>query len=57
MQENCLSAEQKSALETLPLASAYVPDQPYETPVSPENGLRMGTIWQTLYKPYREERV
>ena len=55
--QDCLSAEQKSALQTLPPASVYVPDQMYETPVSPEEGLRMGTIWQALYKPYREGRV
>lgn len=40
-------------LNSLPLSRAYVPDQCFTMPVSPEEGLKMGTIWNELYEPYK----
>lgn len=56
MQNNCLQENQMEFLNTLPLAQAYVPYQQFTAPVSPEEGLKMGTIWKELHRPYRRER-
>ena len=53
---NCLQNEQTQVLNSLPLAIAYVPLQTFTTPVSPAEGLKMGTIWQELYRPDWEEK-
>lgn len=37
----------------LELAQAYVPDQPYERTFSPEEGLKKGTIFPSLFRPYK----
>ena len=39
----------------LPLGKAYIPVQEYTAPVSPEEGLKMGTVWTALYQPYDKE--
>jgi hypothetical protein len=36
----------------LELARAYVPFQRYQTSLPPEEGLRAGTIFQELIRPY-----
>ena len=53
MQNNCLQQDQIECLNAFPLA--YVPYQQFTDPVSPEEGLKMGTIWAELYRPYRRE--
>ena len=55
MQNNCLQQDQIECLNAFPLAQAYVPYQQFTDPVSPEEGLKMGTIWAALYRPYRRE--
>ena len=35
-----------------PLAISYVPTQIWETPSEPYRGLKAGTIFQSLYKPF-----
>ena len=52
MQNDCLQENQLACINALPLAKAYVPIQTFTAPVSPEQALKMGTIWQELYKPY-----
>ena len=37
---------------TINLATAYVPQQIYQEHFSPQEGLRKGTIFPELYKPY-----
>ena len=53
MQEVCIKDDDIRVLNSLPLSRAYVPDQCLTTPVSPEQGLKMGTIWKELYEPYK----
>lgn len=38
------------------LARAYVPVQRYSKPLPPEEGLRAGTIFQELIRPYTGPR-
>lgn len=40
----------------LELARAYVPFQRYSKPLPPEEGLRAGTIFQELIRPYTGRR-
>ncbi|MBM6828691.1 spore coat associated protein CotJA [Anaerotignum lactatifermentans] len=35
-----------------PLAQAYVPPQPYESPSTPEQSLACGTVFPALSMPY-----
>ena len=42
---------------TLPLAMAYVPIQPWETPYEPDVALRRGTIFPSLDYPFLGEEV
>lgn len=37
---------------TCPLAQAYVPPQPYESPSTPEQSLICGTVFSALSMPY-----
>ena len=53
MQEVCIKDDDIRVLNSLPLSRAYVPDQCFTAPVSPEQGLKMGTIWMELYEPYK----
>ncbi len=53
MQQVCIKDEERRVLNSLPLGRAYVPDQCFTSPVSPEEGLKMGTIWKELYEPYK----
>lgn len=39
-------------INAIGLAQAYVPVQPWETPMSEEQGLRCGTIFPGLVQPY-----
>lgn len=39
-------------LEDLPIAMAYVPWQKWRNVCKPNNALRMGTIFEDLYKPF-----
>ncbi|MBR6765678.1 MAG: spore coat associated protein CotJA, partial [Clostridia bacterium] len=39
------------------LSVAYVPDQCFTSPVSPEKALEMGTAWNELYRPYKGGRM
>lgn len=54
MENDCLLEEDVSSLNNLPLSMAYVPIQAYTEPVSPEEGLCMGTVWKDLYRPFKE---
>ncbi len=42
----------KDCLDSLPLAYAYVPYQRFETPMSMQQGLKCGTIFPRLNKPF-----
>ncbi len=53
MQQVCIKDDQMRVLNGLPLGRAYVPVQSFSTPVSLEKGLKMGTIWNELYEPYK----
>ncbi|MBR2860217.1 MAG: spore coat associated protein CotJA [Clostridia bacterium] len=52
MQNDCLQDNQTQCINSLPLAKAYVPTQSFSAPVSPEEALKMGTLWRELYQPY-----
>ena len=39
-------------IDELPLAQAYIPAQGFDGTFPPEEGLRKGTIFPSLYKPY-----
>ncbi len=56
MEQVCIKDEELRVLNGLPLSRAYVPDQCFTAPVSPEEGLKMGTIWKELYDPYKGGR-
>lgn len=45
--------EEKSACKGMELAEAYVRVQPLDCIYSPEEGLRMGTVFPNLSKPYK----
>lgn len=47
----------QSECPTLPLAMAYVPVQPWETPYEPDVGLRRGTIFPSLDYPFLGEEA
>jgi hypothetical protein len=53
MQTICIKEDALKVLNSLPLGAAYVPDQNFTTPVSPEKALEMGTAWNELYRPYK----
>lgn len=53
MEQVCIKDGEISALNRLPLSRAYVPDQTFTQPVSSEEGLKMGTIWNELYDKYK----
>ncbi len=53
MRQVCIKDEELRVLNGLPLGRAYVPNQCFTQPVSPEEGLKMGTIWNELYEPYK----
>jgi len=40
------------SLSSLPLAEAYIPMQCWEGVFPPEEGIRKGTIFPSLYRPY-----
>lgn len=44
-------------LDSLPLAIAYVPMQMWEQIYDPETGLRHGTLFPSLVKPFRGRTV
>ena len=48
--------QQDRALSALPLAMAYVPFQTWETPYELMEGLRQGTIFPSLDKPFLGSR-
>jgi hypothetical protein len=54
MQTICIKEEALNVLNSLPLSVAYVPDQCFTSPVSPEKALEMGTAWNELYRPYNK---
>lgn len=47
----CLNENELNNINLLPLAKAYIANQKYSEPVSPEKALKMGTAWQELYMP------
>ncbi|GEM_PF-2855523 len=56
MQTYCLDQSRMNTLNSFPLANAYIPRQQFTAPVSPEKGLTMGTVWEELYSPIKEEK-
>lgn len=56
MQTYCLDQSRVNTLNSFPLANAYIPCQQFTAPVSPEKGLAMGTVWEELYSPIKEEK-
>lgn len=50
---NAIPAEDEDSLMgALPLSEAYVPFQPYTTPMSKEQSLICGTVFSELLNPY-----
>ncbi len=43
-------------MQNKPLAQIYIPCQEFTTPVTPAQGLQMGTIWSELYMPYKGDK-
>lgn len=56
MQTYCLDGNGKDTLNSFPLANAYIPVQKFTQPVTPQEALTMGTAWNELYMPKKEER-
>ncbi|MCL2323165.1 MAG: spore coat associated protein CotJA [Oscillospiraceae bacterium] len=54
--DNDMKKEVKSEIRNVELAQAYVPFQKMNRLFSPEEGLRKGTIFPELYKPYRPHK-
>ena len=48
--------EVSAGLPAWELARAYIMPQRYQKVLSPQEGLRKGTIFQELIRPYRPER-
>jgi len=48
--------EVSAELPAWELARAYVLPQRYQKVLSPQEGLRKGTIFQELIRPYKQER-
>ncbi len=53
-QRNLYQDEKEATVfpENLPLAQAYIPLQPYETPKDGEQALVCGTVFENLVVPY-----
>lgn len=56
MQTYCLDQSRVNTLNSFPLANVYIPNQQFAAPVSLERGLKMGTVWEELYSPLKEEQ-
>lgn len=44
------------SMPELKLAQAYIPDQPYERLFPLSEGLAKGTIFPSLYQPYKNKK-
>lgn len=53
MQNRCVDRIYQNLYESdIPLTMGYVPDQHWESPYDPGKGLRAGTIFPSLCKPF-----